>query len=129
MQNKYGSSMLNKWDGGLTIDEKNGTILASMVGAGIKDENNTFSGVLMGDITQAFEDNHNGLGLYGFHQNDQSFGFNIDGTAFIGKAGHGRIWFNGNDGKIFSGAYSDGISPAFKEIGTGYGNDPAVIRP
>lgn len=129
MQNKYGSSMLNKWDGGLTIDEKNGTILASMVGAGIKDENNTFSGVLMGDITQAFEDNHNGLGLYGFHQSDQSFGFNIDGTAFIGKAGHGRIWFNGNDGKIFSGAYSDGISPAFKEIGTGYGNDPAVIRP
>ena len=129
MQNKYGSSMLNKWDGGLTIDEKNGTILASMVGAGIKDENNTFSGVLMGDITQAFEDNHNGLGLYGFHQNDQSFGFNIDGTAFIGKAGHGRIWFNGNDGKIFSGAYSDGISPAFKEIGTGYGGNPAVIRP
>lgn len=129
MQNKYGSSMLNKWDGGLTIDEKNGTILASMVGAGIKDENNTFSGVLMGDITQAFADNHNGLGLYGFHQSDQSFGFNIDGTAFIGKAGHGRIWFNGNDGKIFSGAYSDGISPAFKEIGTGYGNDPAVIRP
>ncbi|MDD7753777.1 MAG: hypothetical protein PUJ51_04630 [Clostridiales bacterium] len=62
--------MLNKWDGGLTIDEKNGTILASMVGAGIKDENNTFSGVLMGDITQAFDDNHNGLGLYGFHQND-----------------------------------------------------------
>lgn len=129
MQNKYGSSMLNKWDGGLTIDEKNGTILASMVGAGIKDENNTFSGVLMGDITQAFDDNHNGLGLYGFHQNDQSFGFNIDGTAFIGKAGHGRIWFNGNDGKIFSGAYSDGISPAFKEIGTGYGDTPAVIRP
>lgn len=129
MQNKYGSSMLNKWDGGLTIDEKNGTILASMVGAGIKDENNTFSGVLMGDITQAFDDNHNGLGLYGFHQSDQSFGFNIDGTAFIGKAGHGRIWFNGNDGKIFSGAYSDGISPAFKEIGTGYGSDPAVIRP
>ena len=129
MQNKYGSSMLNKWDGGLTIDEKNGTILASMVGAGIKDENNTFSGVLMGDIAQAFDDNHNGLGLYGFHQSDQSFGFNIDGTAFIGKAGHGRIWFNGNDGKIFSGAYSDGISPAFKEIGTGYGNNPAVIRP
>ena len=121
--------MLNKWDGGLTIDEKNGTILASMVGAGIKDENNTFSGVLMGDITQAFDDNHNGLGLYGFHQNDQSFGFNIDGTAFIGKAGHGRIWFNGNDGKIFSGAYSDGVSSAFKEIGTGYGGNPAVIRP
>jgi hypothetical protein len=42
--------MLNKWDGSLTIDEKNGTILASMVGAGIKDRNNTFSGVLMGEV-------------------------------------------------------------------------------
>lgn len=129
MQNKYGSAMLNKWDGGLTIDEKNGTILASMVGAGIKDENNTFSGVLMGDITQAFEDNHNGLGLYGFHQSDQSFGFNIDGTAFIGKAGHGRIWFDGNNGTISSGAYSDGISPSFKYLGTGHNGEAPIIRP
>lgn len=117
MQNKYGSSMLNKWDGGLTIDEKNGTILAAMVGAGIKDKNNTFSGVLMGDITQAFNDNHNGLGLYGFHESDQSFGFNVDGTAFIGKAGHGRITFDGNEGIIQSGAYSDGCDEKYKVLG------------
>lgn len=123
MQNKYGSSMLNKWDGGLTIDEKNGTILAAMVGAGIKDTNNTFSGVLMGDVTQAFNDNHNGLGLYGFHQSDQSFGFNVDGTAFIGKAGHGRITFDGNEGIIQSGAYSDGYSEKYKVL------DGTSIRP
>ena len=123
IQNKYGSAMLNKWDGSLTIDEKNGTILASMVGAGIKDENNTFSGVLMGEVSQAFNDNHNGLGLYGFHQNDQSFGFNIDGRAFIGKAGHGRLWFDGNNGTITSGTYSDGVSDKYKIVGT---ND---IRP
>ena len=108
IQNKYGSPMLNKWDGSLTIDEKNGIILSSMVGAGIKDENNTFSGVLMGEVSKAFDDNHNGLGLYGFHQNDQSFGFNINGSAFIGKSGHGRIWFDGNNGTITSGSYSDG---------------------
>ena len=118
IQNKYGSAMLNKWDGSLTIDEKNGTILASMVGAGIKDENNTFSGVLMGEVSQAFNDNHNGLGLYGFHQNDQSFGFNIDGRAFIGKAGHGRLWFDGNNGTITSGTYSDGVSDKYKIAGT-----------
>jgi hypothetical protein len=70
IQNKYGSTMLNKWDGSLTIDEKNGTILASMVGAGIKDKNNTFSGVLMGEVQQAYKDNHNGIGLYGFNQSD-----------------------------------------------------------
>ena len=107
IQNKYGSPMLNKWDGSLTIDKKNGIILSSMIGAGIKDENNTFSGVLMGEVSKAFEDNHNGLGLYGFHQNDQSFGFNVNGTAFIGKAGHGRIWFDGNSGTITSGNYTE----------------------
>ena len=123
IQNKYGSAMLNKWDGSLTIDEKNGTILASMVGAGIKDENNTFSGVLMGEVSQAFKDNHNGLGLYGFHQNDQSFGFNVDGRAFIGKAGHGRIWFDGNNGTITSGTYSDGIDEKYKDVYT------KIIRP
>lgn len=107
MQNKYGSTMMNKWDGNLTIDEKNGIILSSMVGAGIKDRNNTFSGVLMGEVAQAYNDNHNGLGLYGFHQSDQSFGFNVNGTAFIGKSGHGRIWFDGNNGTITSGNYTE----------------------
>ena len=123
IQNKYGSTMLNKWDGSLTIDEKNGTILASMVGAGIKDKNNTFSGVLMGEVQQAYKDNHNGIGLYGFNQSDQSFGFNINGTAFIGKAGHGRIWFDGNNGTITSGTYSDGIDEKYRDVYT------KLIRP
>lgn len=123
MQNKYGSTMMNKWDGNLTIDEKNGIILSSMVGAGIKDKNNTFSGVLMGEVAQAYNDNHNGLGLYGFHQSDQSFGFNIDGRAFIGKAGHGRIWFDGNNGTITSGTYSDGIDEKYRDAYT------KIIRP
>jgi hypothetical protein len=30
--------MLNEWDGTLTIDEKNGTILATMLGAGRKND-------------------------------------------------------------------------------------------
>ena len=34
--------MLNDWNGNLTIDEKNGTILSAMMGAGIKNEDNTF---------------------------------------------------------------------------------------
>jgi hypothetical protein len=34
-------------------------------------------------------------GLYGYHEGAQSFGFKADGTAFIGKAGGGRIEFNG----------------------------------
>jgi len=64
--------MLNDWDGSLTIDEDNGTILSAMVGAGIKNEDNTFSGVLMGNVALADENigNKTGLGLYGYHHGE-----------------------------------------------------------
>ena len=117
VQNRYGSTLLNSWDGSLTIDKKNGTILATMIGAGRKSSNNTFEGVLMGDVAtnaglgSGFDEsggasigtsNHRGLGIYGFNDGAQSFGFNIDGTAFLGKAGKGRIIFDGNYGIIAS---------------------------
>lgn len=114
IQNKYGLPMLNNWDGSLQIDEKNGTILASMIGAGRKTENNTFEGVLMGDIQKSEGDdgqdefdynNKQGLGIYGFNDGAQSFGFNVDGTAFMGKSGRGRILFDGNSGQISSASY------------------------
>ena len=108
IKNKYSSAMLNSWDGNFVVNEKNGTIMGTMFGAGKKDVNNTFTGVLMGDVEIGAgipHDNKTGVGLYGFHQSEQSFGFNIDGTAFIGKAGRGRIIMNGNSGTIQSGSY------------------------
>lgn len=108
LQNKYESAMLNKWDGSLCIDEENGTIMAPMVGAGRKTRNNTFEGVLMGDVgakADIYSDNAEGIGLYGFHDGAQSFHFGIDGTAFIGKSGRGRIRFDGNSGTIASASY------------------------
>jgi hypothetical protein len=33
--------MLNNWDGTLTLDEENGTILSTMLGAGRKNDDNT----------------------------------------------------------------------------------------
>ncbi len=109
IQNRYPSAMLNAWDGSLTIDEKNGTILSTMVGAGRKTANNTFEGVLMGDIAGSAGmdlDNKTGLGIYGFHDGAQSFGMNIDGTAFFGKAGRGRILIDGNESTIQSASYT-----------------------
>lgn len=108
IKNKYSSAMLNAWDGEMCIDQENGTIMSTMVGAGKKDVNNTFTGVLMGDVAAGagFDDrNHSGIGIYGFHQGEQSFGFNVNGTAFIGKAGRGRICMDGNKGTIQSGSY------------------------
>ena len=110
IQNRYPSPMLNAWDGSLNIDDDNGTILSTMVGAGRKEPDNSFSGVVMGDVsianvetgTNALGGNHSGLGLYGFHHGAQSYGFNVDGTAFLGKSSGGRISFDGNHGFIYS---------------------------
>lgn len=121
-QQKYPSQFLNDWDGNFMLDDKNGIIMSSMLGAGRKNEDNTFDGVLMGEIelntgVPIMKDNlgegrHSGLGLYGFHEGQQAFGFNIDGSAFIGKSGGGRIMFDGNKGFIasanwFTGKYDE----------------------
>lgn len=106
-QNQWESAMLNSWDESLTIDEKNGTILSTMVGAGYKDGQNRFHGVLMGNVDKAKLSlgNKQGVGLYGFHEGAQSFCWNVDGTGFIGKSGRGRINFDGNKGTISSATW------------------------
>ena len=103
-QNRYSSAMLNAWDGELTINESENSILASMVGAGRKNNRNEFEGVLMGEIKteSAIE-----TGLYGYHKGGQSFGFLTNGTAFIGPAGFGRIRFDGTKGEICSETYEN----------------------
>lgn len=122
IQNRYPSAMLNNWDGSLEIDEENSTILSNLIGAGKKNDDNSFSGVLMGEVEskggiQIYEENtllkrtlahnHTGMGIYGFHEGAQSFGFNINGTAFLGKSGGGRISFDGTHGFIYSQTWLD----------------------
>jgi hypothetical protein len=41
---------LNNWDGTLQTNSENNTILSAMIGAGTKDSNNTFTGVVMGNF-------------------------------------------------------------------------------
>lgn len=110
-QNVFTSSLLNSWDGSLTFDEENGTILSTMMGAGKKDSQNRFNGVLMGDLSPAFntdegisklKDFYSGIGLYGFNEGQKSFGLNINGRAFFGKSGKGQILIDGNSGTIQS---------------------------
>lgn len=121
-QDSYSSSMLNSWDGSLTIDEENGKILSTMMGAGKKDSENRFSGVLMGDVSVAGENEgsiaaeadqtakelaeyYSGIGLYGYNSGVKSFGMNINGKAFFGKPGNGQILIDGNSGSIQSRNY------------------------
>lgn len=101
--NRFGSSMLNRWDGSLTIDEENNQILSSIIGAGSKDSQNQFTGVIMGDIGKDMD--HYKTGLYGYNSGQQAFSFLADGTATIGQAGKGALKFDGNKGTINAGNY------------------------
>lgn len=107
MQSKYDFALLNDWDGSLTLNEKDGTILSAMLGAGRKNSNNTFSGVLIGDVKAGtgLDTMQKATGVYGIHEGQLSYGFRDNGTGFIGKSGHGQILLDGNTSVIRNAGY------------------------
>lgn len=104
IQNRYPSAALNAWDGSLLIDEKGNKIMTSMVAAGYKESDNSYTGVVMGSVGSEISAN---TGVYGFHKGEQVYAFKDNGTAFLGKSGSGQIRFDGNKGIIQSGSYAD----------------------
>ena len=94
-RNVYSSSLVNSWDGTLTLDEEHNALLTRMVSAGSKDSENRFTGVIMGDWADYGNNSIDIVGLYGFNAGVEMFGFRSDGTGFIGKAGKGQIQFDG----------------------------------
>lgn len=114
MSNNYPSGTLNKWPGKeIEINQENGYILAPAIAAGKKNsDDNTFSGVMLGD----WHGDPNGVnafigdqtGIYGFHHGMISYAFMENGTAFIGKAGKGRIYIDGDKSTIQSEGYNLG---------------------
>ena len=97
-QNTYASSILNNWDGSVKIGDS--YILAPLIGAGTKNTYNEFSGVVMGSFGTQTDNSLGKIGLYGYKEGAESYGFNVDGTAFIGTSGEGRIYFDGENGVI-----------------------------
>lgn len=101
--NTYGNEAINGWDGisvKINDDKEDGYILAPQVGAGEK-VNGRFTGVVMGEDTAQKQ-----IGLYGYQEGINTFGFKADGTGYIGPSSGGRIEFNGEKGIIKSGSYS-----------------------
>ena len=86
--NKYGLSHLNDWDGNsIQINEDGGYILAPQMGAGVKNNDNTFTGVLMGEMIQP-NSKRIDIGLMGFGQGERSFFIDSQsGAALFGKKG------------------------------------------
>lgn len=107
MESQYGFSMLNSWDGTLQINENDGTIMSTMLGAGKKNSDNTFSGVLIGDVEKGTGNSMiSTTGVYGLQDGMITYALTEDGKATFGKAnGAGQIIIDGNEGTIQSGNY------------------------
>lgn len=127
IQNEYFSSTINKWDGALTINENESYILSKMIGAGKKNNNNQFTGVLMGDWGNKANVNDptltNYTGLFGFQNGVMTYAFKDDGTGFIGS-GTNRIDFNNSNNFISTDIFSlSKVSPYFVIKNPAYENN------
>ena len=86
--NTFGLASLNAWDGNsITIDEDGGYIMAPQIGAGEKDFNNRFTGIVMGKTetyTGGVEDEKQ-IGLFGYSNGLQSIFLDAEtGNATFG---------------------------------------------
>lgn len=90
--NRFGLSFLNGWDGNsIEINNDDNYILTPQIGAGVKDSNNRFTGVVMGkvqEVTQTKAD----IGLVGYSRGQRSIFLDADtGNATFGVSGEGQI--------------------------------------
>ena len=121
----YGNEAINGWDGtalytGSEPDGKKQYVFAPQVGAGTKDSQNRFTGVVMGK-----DSGQDKVGLYGYQEGVNTFGLMEDGIAFFGaSSGGGRIKINGKSGFIKGGGLDDLVFLSFcGAFRNGYAND------
>lgn len=83
--NTFGLKSLNAWDGNhLEINEDENYILAPQIGAGSKDDNNRFTGVVMG-TAQTYDQDEAQIGLLGYSHGKQSIFLDSEtGDAIFG---------------------------------------------
>lgn len=91
--NRYELSNINGWDGNRIYTGTNDEFLyAPQVGAGHKEEDNSFTGIIIGDKRDANNPLVKDTGLFGYHRGKQSIFLNAkDGSATFGKSGEGQI--------------------------------------
>ena len=130
--NTFGLASLNAWDGNhVEINNDQNYILAPQIGAGIKNGNNAFTGVVMG-TAQTYDQTEAQVGLLGYSKGKQSIFLDAEtGNAIFGLPENqastnneyveGRIeLIPGGDSKI--GMWNIG-SHALFNINKGYTND------
>lgn len=101
LKNTYMFDFLNSWDGNLNIDTEGNRILTQLIGAGVKNDSNQFSGVLLGAVGQM---GTAATGLYGFEDGVMRYKLDEKGSFYVGTGSDNFISFNeGITGRSGSG--------------------------
>lgn len=107
--NRYGLAALNDWDGNsIKLNEDTGSILSPQVGAGKKNSDNSFTGVLMGTVDDP-NDTTQKTGLLGYTSGQRSIFLDAEtGKAEFGVNGKGKIVLDPSSDRaqLYSGNYS-----------------------
>ena len=107
--NQYGHAALNGWNGNsIQLSESGGFILAPQVGAGKKESDNSFTGMLMGEVKEGANSKSN-IGLLGYFKGARVIFLDSEtGKAEFGMNGKGKIVIDptNDTAQIYSGNYS-----------------------
>lgn len=126
MLNRYGNSAINGWDGNsVNIDKDGGFILAPQVGAGIKENDNSFTGVVIGKVKETNQSGYD-IGLIGYAKGVRSIFLDAQtGKAVFGANGKGQITIDPtqNTARIYSGNF------LYNSNGTGTGMEIDLTTP
>ena len=114
--NRYGNAALNGWDGNhIEINEDGGFILAPQIGAGKKENDNSYTGIFMGEVREAGE-SESQTGLFGYNHGQKTIVLDTkDGSARFGASDQGQIVIDpgADTAKLYSDDYQVGyISPS-----------------
>lgn len=122
--NKYGLAHLNGWDGNsIQVNEDGGFILSPQMGAGKKEEDNSFTGILMGEVQEPNRINSD-VGVLGYNKGTRSFKLDAkDGSAAFGS-GQAQILIDPSSGMgvLYSKDYYKNYTEDGKPSSYGNGN-------
>ena len=130
--NTYGLSALNGWDGNaLSIDDNGQFLLTPQVGAGKKNSDNTFTGVVIGttkntSLSSSEKSEH--TGLFTFAEGKQSIFLDAEtGKAEFGTTQSGKIVIDPeNDLVIQTGQYKEEGTPPLGGLKIKFSNNPEI---
>lgn len=129
--NTYGLSALNGWDGkAMSIDEDGKFLLMPQIGAGSKNSENQFTGVVMGSVLDSKETasaQANKTGLFTFGEGKQTFFLDADtGKAEFGSTISGKIVIDPENNLVIqTGQYQD-VGASRGGLKINFSNNPEI---